>query len=900
MHNNNNDGADFWRFKVGTNVFPADSRNKVTYEQWNKNGWQTTPISLEQHELWKKKKAFDKGIMVMPGTPWHKSDKKNKLYLACVDWDKQAGFDALFEGKSLEDVKKEHFIEQHDDDLARGHLWFFSPIVFPKKNADNILGLEVKGSASHGVMIVFPSIHKNGHSIEIVGLKEPKTLTKDEAFELLIHIDKICKQHKIPYLDKNGKGSCASSSLSSNIKNMIKNLAIDSRIKIHNGIRHDTMVSIANSILFKHSRTKSHEKLEVFFIEINDNLCKPEPLPVKEISKIWADALEFVSRVRKHEQEQEQEQSQHSNGSNKQWILNSVADEKIRLMLNADIWTLISENPLKFIIARQNACHICRASISYTDMGANPPVKKAHLNYGAILIRLYPKCVLLHENPLRFLDASPQYTIVFEDHNKQEIRISGTIDGIISKLKELPGYVVSSYGTTEALTAIIGAFSDDLKLEIDKLVDFEGYYYSNGDIQISKISLDEKHPRRTKEEVAACIKYLDERSKFQVWDYKGQTIDRRDLLSSAIKWTIPAPFNFLLKQQNCKPYLKGFDMSGERDGGKSGLSEEMLNMHGNPTNEQDSDSVYSKSAGSASTEAKFAKALCNTTYPIELSEFGKVETYGRREDLVEVCKTAVDGLIVRRGKKDSRTDAPFPSLSPMIINGNSIFTSKGELLKRFHVAKFSEEDRHDRDPNSPFNTFQREKKHLLKVLGDWTVRWILDNKDELLLSRKYGPYQLGEIALRAFYKSSDLEIPEWLTRWITDTSLEELDQDVEGLIRSILYNHVHKTLRENSSLISIEDLGNVKMLDRIRLCLEADVWPWIRKVRSTDEKYYINSSILELFSYRLPDLTLKKLAEKAGFKYITDTEGKKKILCTKKELDDFIVVEAEEETKNDD
>ena len=135
-------------------------------------------------------------------------------------------------------------------------------------------------------------------------------------------------------------------------------------------------------------------------------------------------------------------------------------------------------------------------------------------------------------------------------------------------------------------------------------------------------------------------------------------------------------------------------MTGERDGGKTGLSEEILNMHGNPTNEQDADSIYSVSAGSANTEAKFGKAVSMTTYTKEFSEFGRVEAYGRHEDLVECYKTAVDALIVRRGKKENRTDAPFPSLSPLIINGNPPFSFKGELLKRYHIAKFSEEDRH--------------------------------------------------------------------------------------------------------------------------------------------------------------------------------------------------------------
>ena len=78
-----NQGADFWR-GLGLNVFPADSQNKRTYERWKENGWQNHPISSEQHEKWKKEGSFDKGFMVMPGTPWHRSDKI-KFYLVCIE-----------------------------------------------------------------------------------------------------------------------------------------------------------------------------------------------------------------------------------------------------------------------------------------------------------------------------------------------------------------------------------------------------------------------------------------------------------------------------------------------------------------------------------------------------------------------------------------------------------------------------------------------------------------------------------------------------------------------------------------------------------------------------------------------------------------------------------------------
>jgi hypothetical protein len=306
-------------------------------------------------------------------------------------------------------------------------------------------------------------------------------------------------------------------------------------------------------------------------------------------------------------------------------------------------------------------------------------------------------------------------------------------------------------------------------------------------------------------------------------------IDRRDLLASLIKWTIPSPINFVLKQLNCKPYLKGFVMTGERDGAKSELTREMIKMHGNKTNEQDAESINSVSIGSANTEAKLGQAVSKTTNMVEISEISTVESYGRSENLVQPYKTSVDTLVVRRGKNGSRTDAPFPNLSPLIINGNPPFSFKGELLKRFHVAKFNEEDRHDRDPNSAFNKFQRDNEGTLKILGDWTMRYILDNKQELLLSKKFNAYQIGEKALQAFYESVGEEDPEWLTWWIVDKLLDELDMDVTEVIRYILYNQVNKSLRDNPNLLPNE--GHDLTLDmRIQKCIDGEVWPGLRRL----------------------------------------------------------------------
>ena len=54
-------------------------------------------------------------------------------------------------------------------------------------------------------MYCSPSIHKDGHRYEILGVREPVALSISEADELERHIDDICKRHGIQYLESGDK-----------------------------------------------------------------------------------------------------------------------------------------------------------------------------------------------------------------------------------------------------------------------------------------------------------------------------------------------------------------------------------------------------------------------------------------------------------------------------------------------------------------------------------------------------------------------------------------------------------------------------------------------------------------------------------------------------------------------
>jgi len=151
-----------------------------------------------------------------------------------------------------------------------------------------------------------------------------------------------------------------------------------------------------------------------------------------------------------------------------------------------------------------------------------------------------------------------------------------------------------------------------------------------------------------------------------------------------------------------------------------------------------------------------------------------------------------------------------------------------------------------------------------------------------------GRYQSSLASSHGLIASIGVEVPEWFTKWIEDTSLVELDTDEESIIRSILFDVTHKTLQNNARLLEMQNEGmKITLEQRISLCLDNDLWSWIRKIKE-EGKYYIDGSILELFANRLPDLTLKKLGEKMNVKYSQDTSGRRVLVSSRVDIINFI------------
>lgn len=135
MNSNNrstNEWVDYWREVLGMNVIPADTANKITNVRWKE--WQDKPIPKEQHEKWKRENAFSKGMAIIVGKTWYKSDSKD-LKLVFIDADNQKAIDEIckiFKVASLNELSQICIVNNIEINLTK-HISTFTLLTTFRK-----------------------------------------------------------------------------------------------------------------------------------------------------------------------------------------------------------------------------------------------------------------------------------------------------------------------------------------------------------------------------------------------------------------------------------------------------------------------------------------------------------------------------------------------------------------------------------------------------------------------------------------------------------------------------------------------------------------------------------------------------------------------------------------------
>ena len=294
--NDFNEWADFWRYNLGVNVIPANSRRKRPLVNWKE--FQDKPIPEGLHNQWKNHRSFDNGIAIILGKVWHRNDRQD-YYLNCIDVDNLKAIQELFtrNGKAatIEEFSKKTIIEQHKDNPNRLHLYVYT-VGIPLRNKssdvsrlsdnvdpDTIPAFEVKAS-SHLLSFCCPGIHKDGLKVEIIGTREPAVLEGGIIDEMQDHIDTICIKYDLICGNSNGNNQIP-----------ISELFKDDTIIYEGHNRHAALLRIMESLLRRNAGLLSPDQIEGLSKEWNVKHSQP-PLDDGEFRKQWKCALDFIDK----------------------------------------------------------------------------------------------------------------------------------------------------------------------------------------------------------------------------------------------------------------------------------------------------------------------------------------------------------------------------------------------------------------------------------------------------------------------------------------------------------------------------------------------------------------------------------------------------------------------------
>lgn len=285
-----NEWADFWRYEIGMNVIPANTKYKKPVVNWIE--WQNNPIPMEMHDKWKSENAFENGMAVIVGKVFHNPIKKG-LYLCAIDCDNERAVAEMMPSGVVYHANKT-LIEWHPDDPNKCHIYFYTHKPVPKKSSDTvnpkqaeqlqknmIPAIEVKGDGKHGIMYVTPSPHKNGTNYEIVGVEQPVLLD-----DISKYIDQVCKKYGITYLDmvKDNNSLIPMTDLLNDDTEIIEG---------HN--RHLAMLRYADHI-YATSPPSITDKMVLEMLRAKNNLLCSPPLDDTELVKLQVQAKEKVKQ----------------------------------------------------------------------------------------------------------------------------------------------------------------------------------------------------------------------------------------------------------------------------------------------------------------------------------------------------------------------------------------------------------------------------------------------------------------------------------------------------------------------------------------------------------------------------------------------------------------------------
>jgi hypothetical protein len=826
-----NKWADFWRYEIGLNVIPADTKNKRIYEKWL--AWQNEGVNEEQHTEWKERNAFANGMAIIVGKVLHRPDLDG-YHLCFIDLDNQKAIDAIcgiFGAKDIKELSQTTIVEQHLDNDSKAHIYFYTKYVLKKKSSDTtrnlkdkldsnaIPAIEVK-CQSDGLAYCTPSPHKDGHNYEIIGTKKIGIF---EGMEIENMLFEVYRKYGLTINDGEKNGL----SYKIPIKELFK-----PGFKIKEGHnRSEAVLRVAESLYTRYGNTKSLEEIRQQTYKWMVEHCDP-PLEQTKFERQFNDGINFVDKTSTKDQRNIlQQQLKIKNEEN---TIFKIVDYSI---------------PYKAYYVDEKLSQVCYGRLAEDGLF---PLKS--------IINIMPKKIIFYINPL-FPKAEPKVELEFYVNSKKELKKLGPYNSLTELLRELQnkGHVLNKARAEDAFNSIKNAMEEKDENLIEYITDVttSGYYLINE--KLVKKNVTQSIEEIRKEDAIECCNLLN---------YLSTGWKNKDVFPTVLKWGMISPFSFIVKcNGSYSRWIPWLQLYGFGDSGKTTLGE--ITIHIWNLNSQE----HSSGFGNLDTPAKFGHYVSADTYPKLVNEPGNLYTNlkGRFNGVIEMIKSSVEGKTARSKFFDYKNYQEIPALSPIMFASNYPPINDGSYNRRFVSIHFPEDEKKEEEEKQIFRKVLEEKKIYLKVLGDYVSQYI--SKDPIMLLKEDWK-DVSKKILNEFYGFAEMDIPEWIEYFVEQKdAVDESKEKTQSALRAFFRNKINEVYSRN------KDLSNniTGLNEKLEYCLRNELISFLHDMKGN---IIVTHDIMDEIKRgdRIENITsLKDIGSQVGFEYVSKYINNKKM-----------------------
>ena len=295
-----------------------------------------------------------------------------------------------------------------------------------------------------------------------------------------------------------------------------------------------------------------------------------------------------------------------------------------------------------------------------------------------------------------------------------------------------------------------------------------GFYYAKEN-NIEFIFASQFENEYSKEELVKAARLLDE---------YVSSHPTPQIISSVIKAGLLLPFSFIQKQRGSKDLIRWLYLYGATRTGKTTTAKVLQAIW---------NYEYITNWASFCTEARLAKHLSNSTFPILVDEVGEtIENHS----ITLMLKMAFEEQNARQIQTKTNRTITFSALASIIMTSNTYFPHDPALLNRFFVFHF-----HKNAQIRPEDRKKYSRHDLFKTLppiGKFVWDYIIQHgwKDNYI--------EYATEILKALFLETLNKIPDWVEmQFITSNEETEEEQETEreAILYSAILNFLHSKVR---------------------------------------------------------------------------------------------------------